>query len=136
MSFIRGCIAIGMCMASKKYTFIFANMFGDEQMKMLDPKMLNTPLIEANVVRAACRSLEKMKHLCVTKVEIEMFGLLLAMARDLVTSSRDGICFLHFLLLVSRADEENSVYEFAQDIRTIFVPHAILRVPRVHRYGE
>jgi hypothetical protein len=91
MSFIRGCIAIGIQMATKGFSFVFTGLWGDDQLKIIDPVLNKAPLIESKVVSSACRSLEKMTPLCKTKVELDMLGLLLSMARNLVTSSRDGM---------------------------------------------
>jgi len=90
MAFIRGCIEIGIQMKTRQYQFLFTKLFGDEQLKEIDHALYQAPLIEPHIVSAACRSLEKMEPLCKTKVEKEMYALLLAMARNLVTSSRDG----------------------------------------------
>lgn len=90
MSFLRGCIAIGMQMGLKRMRFLFTKLWGDENLEAIDPVLQKAPLIEPQVVSMACRSLEKMGPLCKTKVELKMYGLILSMARNLVTSSRDG----------------------------------------------
>jgi hypothetical protein len=94
MSFIRGCIAIGIQMATKRFKFMFVKLFGDDQLEELDPLLQNAGLIDPHVVSLACRSLEKMAPLCKTKVELSVYALLLSMARNLVTSSRDGLCLI------------------------------------------
>lgn len=90
MSFLRGCIAIGMQMGLKRMRFLFTKLWGDENLEAIDPVLQKAPLIEPQVVSMACRSLEKMGPLCKTKVELKMYGLILSMARNLVTSSRDA----------------------------------------------
>ncbi len=96
MSFIRGTTAIGIQMYTKNFKMLFTKVFGDEAMEDLDPKLQQAPLIESSVVMSAIRSLERIAPLCQTKAEKEMYALLLSMARNLITSSRDGMSF--FLL--------------------------------------
>lgn len=93
MSFIRGCVAIGMQMGIKRMKFLLTKLWGDESLEEIDPALHKAPLIEPQVVSLACRSLEKMGSLCKTEVELKMYALILSMARNLVTSSRDGACF-------------------------------------------
>jgi hypothetical protein len=90
MSFIRGTVAIIIHMAQNQMKFLFHHMQDHEQMEQIDPMLYETPLIDAEAVGAACRSLEKMAPLCTTKIEIQLYGLLLNMARTCITSSRDG----------------------------------------------
>jgi hypothetical protein len=90
MSFIRGTVAVAIHMAQNQMKFLFHHMWDYEQMEQVDAMLHETPLIDAEVAGAACRSLEKMAHLCTTKTEIQLYGLLLNMARTCITSSRDG----------------------------------------------
>lgn len=89
-SFIRGCVAVAMQMGMRKMNFIFINAFGDDQLEMIEDGLASAPLINSDVVTKANRSLENMGPLCKTKVELMMYGLLLSIARNLFTSSRDG----------------------------------------------
>jgi hypothetical protein len=90
MSFIRGTVAIAIHMAQNQMKFLFHHLWDYEQMEQIDAILHETPLIDAEVARAGCRSLEKMAPLCTTKIEIQLYGLLLNMARTCITSSRDG----------------------------------------------
>ncbi|CZR59518.1 uncharacterized protein PAC_09410 [Phialocephala subalpina] len=88
--FVRGCISVGIQMGMKRMKFIFTKVFGDEQLESVEDALQAAPLINPDAVARAIRSLEKMGPLCKTKVEIDMYGVLLSMARTLVTSSRDA----------------------------------------------
>jgi hypothetical protein len=90
MTFIRGCIIVGLQMLAKNMKFLFHSMWGDENIASLSPSLKVAPLIDAHRVKAACTSLEGFNHLCVRKAEIEVYGLLLGTARALFTSSQDG----------------------------------------------
>lgn len=90
MTFIRGCIIIGLQMLAKDMKFLFHSMWGDENIASLSPSLKDAPLIDAYHVKAACTSLAGFNHLCVRKAEIEMYRLLLGVARALFTSSQDG----------------------------------------------
>jgi hypothetical protein len=89
ISFLRGIIAIGLQMGQRKMKFVFSKLWGDAHLEAIEPGLAAAPLINTDVVSAACRSLERMSLLCKTKTEIGMYGLLLSMARNLVTSSRE-----------------------------------------------
>ena len=90
ISFLRGIIAVGMQMGQRNMKFIFTKLWGEEQRLARSSELDNAPLINKEIVSKACRSLEKMFPLCRTKTEIGMYGLLLSMARSLVTSSKEG----------------------------------------------
>lgn len=91
MSFIRGTLAIGLKMGCSKMQFLFVKVFGDENMELIGPALKLAPLVPADVTRAACRSLEKIGFLCTKEMELRLYGRLLSMARNLVTSSQDGM---------------------------------------------
>jgi hypothetical protein len=92
MSFIRGTMAIGTKMGKSGMKFLFTNMFANETAH-LEPALQAASLIRADIVSAACRSLERIAPLCQKPVELLMYGTLLNMARTLITSSRDGRFF-------------------------------------------
>ena len=77
-------------MGTKNMKFVFHHMWGDEDVELIDPGLKLTPLVDSGSVRAACRSIEKFGHLCQKKCELDIYALLLGMARALFTSSRDG----------------------------------------------
>ncbi|KAK0099353.1 hypothetical protein ONS95_003574 [Cadophora gregata] len=90
MSFIRGTVAVGMKMGQSRMKFLFEKAFGDEQMELIGPALKLAPLVHTDVSRAACRSLEKFGFLCERGYELMLYGTLLSMARNLVTSSQDA----------------------------------------------
>ncbi|KAG4442101.1 hypothetical protein IFR05_002387 [Cadophora sp. M221] len=90
MSFIRGTMAIGTKMGYGRMKFIFVKAFGDEQLELIGPALRLAPLVHPDVSRAACRSLEKFGFLCERDSELLLYGRLLSMARNLVTSSQDA----------------------------------------------
>lgn len=90
MSFIRGTVAVGMQMGMKGMKVLFDQLFEDKDLKVIEPAMLKAPLIDSGLVRLALESLERIEPLCQTKVEREMYGMLLSTARALITSSHDG----------------------------------------------
>ena len=59
-------------------------------MEFIGPALKLAPLVHTDVSRAACRSLEKFGCLCEKGYELMLYGTLLSMARNLVTSSQDG----------------------------------------------
>jgi hypothetical protein len=93
LTFIRGTIVVGIQMGIKKMHILFDRLFGDRDLESIDPKMKAASLIEPELVRIAIRSLEKIAPLCKSRLEIEVYGMLLSIARALVTSSRDGKFF-------------------------------------------
>jgi hypothetical protein len=90
MTFIRGTVVVGIQMSTKGLNILFHHLFGDKSLEQIDPYMKAASLIDPELVRAALRSLEKIGLLCKSRLEIEVYGLLLSAARALVTSSRDG----------------------------------------------
>lgn len=92
-SFIRGCVSVAMQMGMRQMKFLFIQAFGDDQLDLIRDTIEAAPLLPPDVVARANRSLEKMGPLCQTKVELQMYGLLLNIARTLITSSGDGELF-------------------------------------------
>jgi hypothetical protein len=90
ISFLRGIIAVGMQMGQRNMKFVFTKLWGEEQHLARESELDGAPLINNELVSMACRSLENMFPLCKTKTEIGIYGLLLSMARSLVTSSKEG----------------------------------------------
>ena len=95
MAFTRGIMAVGVHMEQKKLKPLFVKFFGDEQMDQIGPALQAAPLIDVSVVSGACRSLEKIGPLCQMQVEVRVYGILLTVARNLVTSSWGGESPLH-----------------------------------------
>jgi hypothetical protein len=90
MTFIRGVVLLSSHMGANNIKFLFHSMFGEEQTKKLDPKLEESPLIDPDLVDAACASLEALAPLCTRNSEREYRGLLLSLARSLYSSSREG----------------------------------------------
>ena len=90
LSFLRGILAIGMQMGQKRMRFIFERLWGEDQYKARATELDAVGLIDEELVSSACRSFEKLFPLCTTKIQIGLYGLLLSMARTLVTSSKEG----------------------------------------------
>jgi hypothetical protein len=130
ISFLRGILTIGMQMGQRRMKFVFERFWGNEQLQARDAELSAAPLINEEVVSGACRSFEKMSPLLKTKTEIGMYGLLLSMARSLVTSSKEGksdICCRRNNLLTWR-----SLHRSGQSVSTVH-DDAARGVPRVHR---
>ncbi|CZT44898.1 uncharacterized protein RSE6_05151 [Rhynchosporium secalis] len=90
MSFIRGTLAIGTKMGYSQMKFLFVKAFGDEQLELIGPALSLAPLVHPDISRAACKSLEKFGFMCEKESEALLYGKLLCMARNLVTSSQDA----------------------------------------------
>jgi hypothetical protein len=88
MSFMRGIIAVCIHMGTRNVKFLFANML--EQTGIVQASLQEAPLINPELPRGACRSLERFATLIENPREIEYFECLLSMARNLFTSSADG----------------------------------------------
>jgi len=91
MTFIRGVIAVAIHMGENGINFLFKNMFN--QTEIVQSELKDAQLIDPDLARAACRSLEKLGPLIKNSKEIEYFGHLLSAARALFTSSSDGTSF-------------------------------------------
>ncbi|TGO45925.1 hypothetical protein BCON_0355g00040 [Botryotinia convoluta] len=90
MTFIRDTIAIAMCMGSQQINFIFRELWGNQDMNSMDMALQQTPLIDGELAKSACRSIESLLPLCKAQGELDMYGALLATARSLITSPRDA----------------------------------------------
>lgn len=92
MTFIRGTIAVAMCMGSQRIKFIFHELWGNQEVNSMDLALQQTPLIDGELAKSACRSIESLLSLCKSQGELDMYGALLITARSLITSSKDGKC--------------------------------------------
>ncbi|TVY31630.1 Sterol uptake control protein, partial [Lachnellula subtilissima] len=90
MAFIRGTVAVGIQMGMKRMNVLFAHLFANQDLENIDPYMKAAALIDPVLVRAALGSLDKIRPLCTTELEIGVYGMLLGTARALITSSRDA----------------------------------------------
>jgi hypothetical protein len=90
MTFIRGTIAVGTSMGMKKMKFLFHELWVNRSADSLEADLSQTPLIDGDLARSACRSIENLAGLCRSKGEVQIYGSLLMTARALITSSRDG----------------------------------------------
>ncbi|KAF7905331.1 uncharacterized protein EAF01_005852 [Botrytis porri] len=90
MTFIRGTIAIAMCMGSQQIKFIFRELWGNQDINSMELALQQTPLIDGELAKSACRSIESLWPLCKAQGELDMYGALLSTARSLITSSEDA----------------------------------------------
>lgn len=96
MGFMRGIIAVCHHMGSHNLRFLFCNML--DQTGIVQESLQEAPLINPELPRGACRSLERFGSLIENPREVEYYGYLLCMARDLFTSSADGRQSLAFYI--------------------------------------
>ncbi|TGO65597.1 hypothetical protein BOTNAR_0077g00240 [Botryotinia narcissicola] len=89
MTFIRGTIAIATCMGSQQIKFIFHELWGKQGVNSMDLALQQSPLINGELAKSACRSIESLLPLCKAQGELDMYGALLITARSLITSSKD-----------------------------------------------
>lgn len=90
MVFIRGIIIVGMQMFMKGLPPIFVNILGNDTSNVLQPYMYDLPVIQKEWTDAAVMSIESLRPLCRSDVEIEYHEKLMEMAQPLYTSSWDG----------------------------------------------
>lgn len=93
MTFLRGIIAVSIHMGINKVKFVFENMFNQEE--IVQEGLRGCPLIRPDLAREACRSLEEIGCLIERPKEVEYYTHLLSAARDLFTSSTDGMFSSH-----------------------------------------
>ena len=89
MTFVRGVLVVSMHMGQKNIRFLFEHMF--DQAEVVESELTESPLIDPQHARHACRSLELLCPLVQNAREVEFYGHLLSAARALFTSSRDGM---------------------------------------------
>ncbi|KAE8448950.1 hypothetical protein EG329_008746 [Mollisiaceae sp. DMI_Dod_QoI] len=136
-TFVRGCVSVSIQVSIKKMNFIFTKFLGDEQLEMVEDGLQKAPWINPDVVAKANRSFEKMGPLCKTKAEITMYGLLLSMARNLITSSRSAYMELrkiYYIFSFEMKDEEfrefiNPANEVCQLLQAHFVAMQLIMTP-------
>ena len=91
MTFIRGVVVVSMHMGQRRIGFLFDHLF--DQAEVVASELTESPLIDPEHARGACRSLELICPLIQNPKEKEYYGYLLAAARALFTSSQDGKYF-------------------------------------------
>ena len=89
MTFIRGVVVVSMHMGQRDIGFLFNHMF--DQAEIVLEELTESPLIDPDHARRACRSLELLFPLIQNTREKEYYGYLLSAARALFTSSGDGM---------------------------------------------
>ncbi|KAK7439658.1 C6 zinc finger protein [Colletotrichum acutatum] len=87
MTFIRGILIIGTQMYINGIKPIFVNLMGQDSSAVLEPKMVDLPLIRTEWADGAVEAIGGLRGLCRDGVEVEYFELLLDMATNLHTSS-------------------------------------------------
>jgi hypothetical protein len=70
--------------------FLFENFFRNQGFNKIKSAISTVPLIKSEVVNASYRPLERFGHLYWSKIEIEVYTILLRIAHSLINSSRDG----------------------------------------------
>ncbi|KAE9377595.1 hypothetical protein N431DRAFT_434776 [Stipitochalara longipes BDJ] len=136
LSFLRGILAVGMQMGQKRMKFVFERLWGHDQFESRANELAAVGLIDEELVSSACRSFEKMFPLCKTKTEIGMYGLLLSMARSLVTSSKEahmGLGKVYQLFMMMPYDEfrefTDPKNEVCQLLQAHFVAMQLIMTP-------
>ena len=97
MTFIRGIVVVSMHMGEKNIAFLFEHLF--DQAQVVESELAESPLIDPEHARRACRSLELFYPLVQNAREKELYGHLLSTARALFTSSQAGA--IHFNILTT-----------------------------------
>lgn len=93
LTFIRCTIAVAIQMGMKSMKLIFENMISNEAFEKIEPVISTLPLVEPELVEAACRSFERFRHLCQSKVEVDVYTILVGIVHSLISSCRDGKLF-------------------------------------------
>ncbi|KAH8587693.1 hypothetical protein B0O99DRAFT_641090 [Bisporella sp. PMI_857] len=88
MTFIRGVVAVGIHMGVNNLRFLFERLF--DQTEMIQAGLQSSPLVDPELAKGACRSVEKFAHLVTNPRELEYLTYLLGAARDLFTSSSEA----------------------------------------------
>lgn len=99
-------------MSNKNLKVVFHSLFEDQ--KIIQETLKGIPLINPDLAQMACRSLEKVAPLVQNPRELEYYGLLLSVARDLLTSSEDGKKIFTLFVMCTKAN--SSVYRSHQDL--------------------
>ncbi|KAJ0338752.1 hypothetical protein COL922a_005216 [Colletotrichum nupharicola] len=74
MTFIRGILIIGAQMMCKGIKPVFVNMLDQDSRAVLEPKMVNLPLIRQEWADGAVEAIGALRHLCRDEVEIQMIS--------------------------------------------------------------
>lgn len=117
MTFIRGVLVVSMHMGQRNIGFLFEHMF--DQGEVVASELTDSPLINPDHARGACRSLELICPLIQNPREKELFGYLLSAARACFTSSQAGA--LHFTVLTTfQVDTYSPAYSNLAKIYGLF----------------
>ncbi|KAH0421418.1 hypothetical protein CcaCcLH18_13436 [Colletotrichum camelliae] len=87
MTFIRGILIIGAQMMCKGIKPVFVNMLDQDSRAVLEPKMVNLPLIRQEWADGAVEAIGALRHLCRDEVEIQYHDIIYELACKMHTSS-------------------------------------------------
>ncbi|KAE9573813.1 hypothetical protein CGMCC3_g10091 [Colletotrichum fructicola] len=87
MTFIRGILIIGAQMMCKGIKPVFVNMLDQDSRAVLEPKMVNLPLIRQEWADGAVEAIGALRHLCRDEVEIQYYDIIYELACKMHTSS-------------------------------------------------
>lgn len=90
MTFIRGILIIGAHMMCKGIKPVFVNMLDQDSRAVLEPKMVNLPLIRQEWADGAVEAIGALRHLCRDEVEIQYYDIIYELACKMHTSSWEG----------------------------------------------
>ncbi|KAI8277681.1 hypothetical protein K4K60_006796 [Colletotrichum sp. SAR11_57] len=79
MTFIRGILIIGAQMMCKGIKPVFVNMLDQDSRAVLEPKMVNLPLIRQEWADGAVEAIGALRHLCRDEVEIQYYDIIYEM---------------------------------------------------------
>lgn len=90
MTFIRGIAIVGMQMGFRGIKPVFPTLFDDNQNEVLQPYMEDLPLIQRGLADAAAASLQGLRPLCTTHLELEYIQKLEEIVEQLYIDSFEG----------------------------------------------
>jgi hypothetical protein len=91
LTLFRGCMLISRQEWRRKYDTLFDGLGISNQLKVIEPRLENVPLIDAALIREAAESLENIKHLCVEATNLEVYQYLVDVIGLLGVSSLQGL---------------------------------------------
>jgi hypothetical protein len=90
MTFIRGCVKVLWHMGTNNLPLLFKNVLSDAQLQTMGPHFQGEPVLPAETVMEAVRSLEAFEHMCATDGERLMHKYILETAHGVMSSKREA----------------------------------------------
>lgn len=90
MTFIRGIAIVAMQMGFRGIKPVFPTLFEDNQNEILQPYMEDLPLIQRGLADAAAASIQGLRPLCTTPLELEYLQKLQEIVEQLYINSFEG----------------------------------------------